>query len=111
MPRSALDPTEIPALLPNLILADVGDAGRAIRHRLVGTEIVAAHGFDYTGRTIEQLTTESTVAFTRQLYGLVVTRAVPDYAIAAGVPAKVIRYRYGANAVSDSEALTAPANL
>ena len=79
MPRSALDPTEIPSLLPYLILADVGDAGRTIRYRLVGTEIVAAHGFDYTGRTIEQLTTGPTVEFTRQLYGLVVTRAAPVY--------------------------------
>jgi len=79
MPRAALDPTEMPALLPHLILADVGDGGRAIRYRLVGTDIVAAHGFDYTGRTIQQLTSGATLDFTYRLYGLVVSRAAPVY--------------------------------
>jgi virginiamycin A acetyltransferase len=41
--------------------------------------------------------------------GSVVTRPVPDYAIAVGVPAKVVRYRDGADVVSDSEALATPA--
>jgi acetyltransferase-like isoleucine patch superfamily enzyme len=40
--------------------------------------------------------------------GSVVTRPIPDYAIAVGVPAKVIRYRDGANAFSKSEPLNAP---
>jgi hypothetical protein len=79
MLRADLDPTEIPRLLPCLILSDVGDGGRAIRYRLVGTEIVAAHGFDYTGKTIEELTSGETLDFTRALYGTVVTRAVPVY--------------------------------
>lgn len=79
MPRAALEPSEIPSLLKNLVLADVGDGGRAIRYRLVGTEIVAAHGFDFTGWTIERLTSGATLAFTHRLYGAVVTRAVPVY--------------------------------
>ncbi len=57
MVRADLDPIEMPRLLPNLILSDVGDGGRAIRYRLVGTDIVTAHGSDYTGKTIEELTT------------------------------------------------------
>lgn len=79
MPRAALDPAAIPSLLKNLILADVGDGGQAISYRLVGTEIVAAHGFDFTGWTIERLTSGATLAFTRRLYGTVVTRAAPVY--------------------------------
>ncbi|WP_193369631.1 PAS domain-containing protein [Pelagibius marinus] len=79
MPRDAFDPTAMPRLLKNLILSDVGDGGRAIRYRLVGTEIVAAHGFDYTGLTIEELTSGSTLAFARRLYTLVVSRAAPVY--------------------------------
>lgn len=79
MRRADLDPTEIPSLLRHLILSEVGERGRAIRYRLVGTEIVAAHGFDYTGRTIEELTSGATLDFTRQLYGVVVTGAVPVY--------------------------------
>jgi hypothetical protein len=77
--RADLDPTEIPFLLRHLILADVADGGNAIRYRLVGTEIVDAHGFDYTGKTIEELTSGETLDFTRALYGTVVTRAVPVY--------------------------------
>lgn len=79
MPRAALDPADIPPLLKNLILAEVGDGGESIRYRLVGTEIVAAHGFDYTGWTVERLTQGATLAFTRRLYGAVVTRALPVY--------------------------------
>ncbi|HMA16489.1 MAG TPA: PAS domain-containing protein [Kiloniellaceae bacterium] len=79
MPRDALDPAEITPLLKNLILAEVGDDGGSIRYRLVGTEIVAAHGFDYTGWTVERLTQGDTLAFTRRLYGAVVTRALPVY--------------------------------
>ena len=79
MPRAALDPTTIPGMLKNLVLADVGDAGKAISYRLVGTEIVAAHGFDFTGWTIERLTSGPTLAFTQRLYGTVVQRAVPVY--------------------------------
>lgn len=79
MPRDALDPTEIPSLLRNLVLADVGDGGRSIRYRLVGTEVVAAHGLDYTGLTVEELTGGDTLAYTRHLYGIVVGRSVPVY--------------------------------
>lgn len=79
MRRADLDPTEIPFLLRHLILADVADGGRAIRYRLVGTAIVEAHGFDYTGKSIEELTDGPTLAYTRRLYGLVVNGAVPVY--------------------------------
>lgn len=79
MPRDELDPAAMPHLLKNLILSDVGDGGQAIRYRLVGTEIVAAHGFDYTGFTIEELTSGTTLDFARRLYGLVVGHAAPVY--------------------------------
>lgn len=79
MLRDDLDPTRIPALLKNLVLADVADGGRSIRYRLVGTEVVAAHGLDYTGLTVEELTSGSTLAYTRELYGVVVGRSIPVY--------------------------------
>jgi hypothetical protein len=79
MARAALDPAAMPRLLKNLILADVGDGGQTICYRLVGTEIVAAHGFDFTGWSAERLTSGATLTFTRRLYGTVVTRAVPVY--------------------------------
>jgi hypothetical protein len=81
MPRDALDPTAVPRLLKHLILSDVGpvDSGPAIRYRVVGTEIVTAHGSDYTGKTIEELTSGSTLEYTRRIYGTVVARVVPVY--------------------------------
>ncbi len=79
MARDDLDPAQIPRLLRNLILADVGDGGRAIRYRVVGTDIAAAHGLDYTGMTVEELTSGDTLDFTRRLYGRVVADRVPVY--------------------------------
>lgn len=79
MLRDDLDPIQIPRLLKNLVLADVEDGGQSIRYRLVGTEVVAAHGLDYTGLTVEQLTSGPTLEFTRHLYGIVVGQAVPVY--------------------------------
>jgi hypothetical protein len=79
MRRADLDPAEIPRLLRHLILSDVADGGQSIRYRVVGTDIVTAHGFDYTGMTADDLTTGSTRDFTRQIYGLVVTRSAPVY--------------------------------
>jgi len=83
MPRADLDPTAIPQLLRHLILSDVAPAGAgsglAIRYRVVGTEIVAAHGSDYTGMTVEELTSGSTRDYTLRLYAIVVGDAVPVY--------------------------------
>ena len=80
MLRADLDPTLIPRLLKNLILADVARDGHEIRYRLVGTEIVAAHGFEYTGMTVAELTSGATLDYTRRLYGIVVSGPpVPVY--------------------------------
>lgn len=79
MLRRDLDPTEIPQLLKSLILADVAKGGHDIRYRLVGTEIVTAHGIDYTGKTIEELTSGTTLEFTRELYGTVVNQVIPVF--------------------------------
>src|SRR5262245_15043366 len=82
MRRTDLDPMDIPHLLKHLILSDVGmteGGAPAIRYRVVGTEIVAAHGSDYTGKTVEELTSGTTLDYTRALYGMVIERAVPVY--------------------------------
>lgn len=79
MLRADLEPLDLPQFLSHLILSDVGDSGQAIRYRLVGTAIALAHGFDYTGWTIERLTSGATLDFTRALYRHIVTEAVPVY--------------------------------
>ena len=40
---------------------------------------MTAHGFDYTGKTIQQLTSGATLAFTQELYGILVARGMPVY--------------------------------
>ena len=50
-PRSAIEPAEIRALLPYLILSDLWPDPIRITYRLVGTAVVRWHGRDFTGRS------------------------------------------------------------
>jgi len=52
--RADIDPTEIPKLLPDVMLVDVAPAGR-YRYRLIGTENVVAHGVNATGRYLDDV--------------------------------------------------------
>ena len=55
MPRRAdIDPTEIPKLLPDVMLVDVLPEGR-YRYRLIGTENARAHGINATGRSLDEV--------------------------------------------------------
>jgi hypothetical protein len=55
MPRRAdIDPTEIPKLLPDVMLVDVLPHGR-YRYRLIGTENAQAHGMNATGRYLDEV--------------------------------------------------------
>jgi hypothetical protein len=55
MPRRAdIDPTEIPRLLPHVMLVDVLEDGR-YRYRLIGTENERAHGINATGRCLDEV--------------------------------------------------------
>jgi hypothetical protein len=55
MPRRAdLDPTEIPKLLPDVMLVDVPPSGR-YRYRLIGTGNAQAHGVNATGRYLDEV--------------------------------------------------------
>jgi hypothetical protein len=56
-PRSALDPTGLPApLFPHVAVAEVIDGGDDLRFRLVGQELVARYGINVAGRTLVELT-------------------------------------------------------
>ncbi|WP_281217571.1 PAS domain-containing protein [Limimonas halophila] len=48
--RSRLDPVDMPRLLPQMIVYDVGDTAEDVAFRLVGTGITRRWGFDPTGR-------------------------------------------------------------
>ena len=49
-PRSAIEPAEIRALLPYLILAEFAPEPFKITYRLVGTAVARWHADDFTGR-------------------------------------------------------------
>lgn len=56
LPRRAdIDPAEIPQLMPNLLLVDVEYDPFRVRYRLVGTQIVEATGFEFTGKYLDEI--------------------------------------------------------
>jgi hypothetical protein len=52
--RAAIDPTEIPRLLPHLVIAEIEAEPIRIRYRLVGTRLVEANGSDFTNRYLDE---------------------------------------------------------
>ncbi len=50
----AIDPTEIPSLLPFIVIAQLEAAPLRVRYRLVGTRVVEAHGSDYTNSYLDE---------------------------------------------------------
>lgn len=52
-PRSAIDPVEIPRLLPFLVIAEIESSPMRIRYRLVGTQVVEDNGADFTNLYLE----------------------------------------------------------
>lgn len=66
--RDAVDPIDIPRLLPNMFMAEVvTDDGRVrFCFRLVGTEIVEKEGADFTGAFLDELNTDPESAMRRQ---------------------------------------------
>jgi CheY-like chemotaxis protein len=81
--RKDLDPTEIIDSLPHLsIIEAVGDKPR-YRFRLLGTEVVAALGFNPTNQFIDETYEEEGVIFLGGLLGEVCAKARPLYAASA----------------------------
>jgi hypothetical protein len=52
--RRDIDPTEIPKLLPDVMLVECHDDGR-YRYRLIGTENARAQGVNATGRFLDEV--------------------------------------------------------
>lgn len=54
--RAAIDPVEIPKLLPNVLLIDViGQPAYDFHYRLLGTAIVEVDGVDYRGSKLSEM--------------------------------------------------------
>lgn len=80
--RQHIEPTEIPDLLPWVMLVEViaqADAEPRYRIRLVGTEVVDIQGVDGTGRYVEEVLNKAEAAIIMQGYGEIVRSHVPGY--------------------------------
>lgn len=53
--RRDIDPTEIPRLLPYLMITELVSSGTRLRFRLAGTAIVAAYGGELTGKYCDEV--------------------------------------------------------
>jgi hypothetical protein len=92
--RSDLNPTDIKCLLPNLLISDVEPCPFRIRYRLVGTTVVDATGFDFTGRYLDELmpgdADEPWMEDYRRAYAL----RAPLFGIASAPTTMDVRYSY-----------------
>lgn len=79
LPRRAdIDPTDIPRLLPYLLLTEVLADGR-YRYRLVGTEVERSFGTAMTGRHIDELMYGDYRSYIEGLYRRVVAERQPIF--------------------------------
>lgn len=76
--RCEIHPTDIPKLLPFLLLVDVLPGPR-YRYRLVGTEVERVFGTAMTGRSIDELMRGEYLDFITGLYRAIVECRAPVY--------------------------------
>lgn len=80
MPQKAdIVPGELKAILPNILLADVVEAGTRFCYRLVGTGIVNAYGANMTGKYIGELLPNVDDDFTLDLYRTTYRERLPVF--------------------------------
>ncbi len=78
--RADIDPADIPRLLPNLFLVDVGPTVDDLRWRLAGTEVVRLFGLELTGRPVGAGMPTTAGRLMRARFAFVVRNARPAYA-------------------------------
>jgi hypothetical protein len=79
--RSAIDPLDFPALLPNIILVErIGQQpGERYRFRLVGTDVVAHAGRELTGSYVDEVLPSPYYDYVRLLNRTTLEQALPVY--------------------------------
>jgi hypothetical protein len=77
--RSDIDPVDIPALLPHLLLTEVIDGGKRFRWRLVGTEVERHFGAPMTGRYLDEMLRDQYLAYLEGLYRSAIAGCTPVY--------------------------------
>ena len=66
--RAEIDPAALKPLLPNMLIVDLEPDPFRVRYRLVGTKVVAASGYDFTGRYLDEMNLASGGALWRSYY-------------------------------------------
>ena len=77
--RADIDPGELRALLPHVLLVDVIEDGKDFRYRLVGTELERHFDRAVTGRLLSELVSGAYLDYMRSLYLSAVIEGVPVY--------------------------------
>jgi hypothetical protein len=77
--RQAIDPVEIPRLLPHLLITDIERDPLRVRYRLVGTRVVEASGADFTNRYLDECSFAAQPILT-ECYGRLVDTRAPVFA-------------------------------
>ncbi|MGH6968867.1 MAG: PAS domain-containing protein [Stellaceae bacterium] len=75
--RRDIDPTEIPRLLPHLLITELVDGGARLRYRLAGTAVVAAYGGELTGKHCDEACPPERRASIMAHYRLICVRKQP----------------------------------
>ena len=92
--RADIEPTDIPRLLPILILVDVEPDG-GLRYRLIGTEFVTVAGRDVTGRSYAEVFPPGPYRdYIFALYDELILRRLPIYTEGVSPIAGSSRRRY-----------------
>ncbi len=95
--RSALWPGDILKLLPLIFISELERDPLRIRYRLVGTRAVALTGYDFTGRTLDEMQGENAPVPWVEYYRTVIETRQPLLG-AVIVPAKAggtFKYEFG----------------
>jgi hypothetical protein len=92
--RSEIDPAALKPLLPNMLIVDLETDPFRIRYRLVGTKVVAASGYDFTGRYLDEMNLASGGALWTSYYRAVRSERRPLFGAHELPTAEGARFTY-----------------
>lgn len=98
--RVDIDPTEIPRLMPNIIIADIEHDPFRVRYRLAGTKVVEMTGYEFTGKYLDEIALPNDEGPFLECYRLACDSLAPVITR--------IRWRLGPNDVAEYDACFLP---
>ena len=79
--RDDIDPADLVPLLPYILLTELEPAPFRVRFRLVGTQVVAQSGKDFTGCYLDELSFHDNAMHFSEVYHRVAEHAAPVYGL------------------------------